>query len=184
MLLKREPCNDSDCHQVRGCGQPGGPSHRPREVSAGTRIPSVRRLSDEMRVSVTTVLEAYPAVGEPRPHREPSPVPVTTCGRSLVRPPPLDCSAPPRRACAVGVDGLVLRIMQDTHNPELVQLGAAVPNPALLPTEQSEPAPVQGGEAPGPPQPVVRRPARLRAAASAGSAAGRQGGAILCRTTS
>jgi DNA-binding transcriptional MocR family regulator len=101
----------------------------------GGRIPSVRKLSGQLGVSISTVMEAYrlledrgviearpqsgyyvrarfPALSEPgmsRPKCEPTPV---TCAEAT------------------------MRILRDTANPSLIQWGVALPNPELLPIDK------------------------------------------------
>ena len=102
----------------------------------GERIPSVRRLSQEQGVSISTVLEAYsllevdgwiearPQSGyfvaprEEHPCAEPSP------------------SRPPLDPAPISTGELSVRVMRDTQNPALVQLGASFPDPLLLPTQR------------------------------------------------
>jgi DNA-binding transcriptional MocR family regulator len=102
----------------------------------GDRIPSVRQLSRQQAVSVTTVLQAYyllEAQGwiETRPRsgffvRSPLPI-------ALPEP---DISSPEPDPTQVSVWELVLMVLRDTLNPGLVQLGAAHPNPALTATSK------------------------------------------------
>lgn len=104
--------------------------------SPGDRIPSVRSLNRQMRVSIATVMEAYrlledrgmiecrPQSGyyvlssSPRKHAE------------------IELSNPSSRPARVSVSDLVMMILKDSGNPKLVQLGAAVPNPELLPLDR------------------------------------------------
>jgi DNA-binding transcriptional MocR family regulator len=100
----------------------------------GQRIPSVRRLSSQRRISVTTVLQAYHVLENrgliaarpqsgfyvrrdvPRQAEEPS----------LTR--------PPRAARPVNVHALVSRVLKDRGWNELVPFGASMPHPDLVPT--------------------------------------------------
>lgn len=102
----------------------------------GARIPSVRQMSQQQGVSISTVLQAYllledQGLIEARPQsgyyvRRPT-------ERRLPEP---DISAPGRDPRHVSLHELVMMLLQDSVNPNLVQLGAALPNPALLPTEK------------------------------------------------
>ncbi len=102
----------------------------------GDQIPSVRQMSRQRDVSVTTVLQAYYMLearglieARPRsgfyvrtdlPHRLPEP----------------ELSSPEPDPAQVSVRELVTRVaLTDTHNPDLIQLGAAHPNPALAATQ-------------------------------------------------
>ncbi|MEJ5224439.1 MAG: PLP-dependent aminotransferase family protein [Anaerolineales bacterium] len=102
----------------------------------GARIPSVRQMSQQQGVSISTVLQAYllledQGLIEARPQsgyyvRRPT-------ERHLPEP---DISAPGRDPRHVSLHELVMMLLQDSVNPNLVQLGAALPNPALLPTDK------------------------------------------------
>jgi DNA-binding transcriptional MocR family regulator len=99
----------------------------------GERVPSVRALSQQWSVSITTVLDAYRLL-----ERE---------GRLAARPqsgyyvqpgsaPTADCpglSKPARGPSEVSVNELAMMVLRDARNPALLQLGAAIPNPALMP---------------------------------------------------
>lgn len=102
----------------------------------GERVPSIRRLSGEMQVSVNTVKEAYRSlevrrVIEARPQSG-----YYVC----VRLPevPADPEVPVRelRPTTVSTGELVERLVKDISNPSLVQLGATIPDPSLLPVER------------------------------------------------
>lgn len=100
----------------------------------GNRLPSVRRYSGQKQISVTTVLQAYRLLEdrgliEARPQsgyyvRVPAVVP----------PPEPEISSPQIDPCLVSKRELAMMILRDAENPGLVQLGAALPNPELLPT--------------------------------------------------
>lgn len=102
----------------------------------GDRIPSVRQLSRQQQVSVSTVLQAYflledRGLIEARPQsgyfvraRLPNALPEP------------DISSPEPDPTRVSVRDLVMMVLHDTLNPNLLQLGAAVPNPELLPTDR------------------------------------------------
>ncbi|MBI1388964.1 MAG: aminotransferase class I/II-fold pyridoxal phosphate-dependent enzyme [bacterium] len=100
----------------------------------GSRLPSVRRLSEKWNVSISTVMEAYRqlddrGVVEVRPKsghfvrlaaRKPAPAPARMPGE----PKP------------VQVSDLILDIFHHTRNEGLFQLGAGIPCPDLLPIEK------------------------------------------------
>ena len=98
----------------------------------GDRIPSVRRLHQQWAVSVSTVLEAYRLLEdrglvEARPR---SGYYVRAHPRSLLDEP--SATAPPRRPQRVRTN-VVMRMHAEVADPSIVQLGAAVPDPHLLP---------------------------------------------------
>jgi DNA-binding transcriptional MocR family regulator len=96
------------------------------------RIPSVRQLSRQRKISVTTVLQAYmllenQGIIESRPQsgyyvREKLP---------LMLPEP-EMSAPLQDPTLVSVRELVMMVLKDSTNPNLIQLGAAIPNTELV----------------------------------------------------
>jgi DNA-binding transcriptional MocR family regulator len=104
--------------------------------SPGDRIPSVRSLSRQMRVSIATVMEAYRLLEdrgsiECRPQSGYYVLSTTTHKHTEI-----ELSNPSLRPAKVSVSDLVMMILKDSGNPKLVQLGAAVPNPELLPVDR------------------------------------------------
>lgn len=102
---------------------------------AGDRVPSVRRLSEQHRVSQATVVAAYRLLEshgwlEARPQsgffaRHPEAIP-TSASRC-------DVSAGP---CPVNVTELALRLFRNAQSKTLVSFGAAVPHPDFLPLKE------------------------------------------------
>jgi DNA-binding transcriptional MocR family regulator len=98
----------------------------------GERIPSVRQLSRQRKISITTVLQAYMLLEnqgliETRPQ-----------SGYYVRPrlshvlPEPEMSTPLQDPTLVSVRQLVMMVLKDSTNPELIQLGAAIPNTELV----------------------------------------------------
>ncbi|MBN1658525.1 MAG: PLP-dependent aminotransferase family protein [Anaerolineae bacterium] len=102
----------------------------------GDDIPSVRELSRQRGVSITTVLRAYYLL-EARglvEARDRSGFYVRT--QLPVSLPEPDMSSPAPDPTEVSMRELVTRVVfADTHHPDLVQLGAAHPNPRLAATK-------------------------------------------------
>lgn len=102
----------------------------------GDRIPSVRRLSRQQRVSVATVLQAYLQL-ENRGLIEARPQ-----SGHYVRPRRVVELPEPRaaRACnsatRVSVKSLVAKVYHATRDPHIIPFGAATPSPELLPTDK------------------------------------------------
>ncbi len=102
----------------------------------GERIPSVRQMSQRKEVSISTVLQAY-IVLENRGLIEARPQ-----SGYYVRTPEFDRlpepepSSPGPDPSHVSLHELMMMVIKDTLNPDLVQLGAAMPNLGLLPTER------------------------------------------------
>lgn len=102
----------------------------------GDRIPSVRGLSSQFKVSPSTVVHAYALLEERglievRPQsgyyvcpRHPAPLQVPTTDRPHLRPTTVDTGE------------LALMIYRDAGDPGLVQLGAAIPDPLNLPVDR------------------------------------------------
>lgn len=104
--------------------------------SPGDRIPSVRQTSKQQGVSLSTVLQAYlmlenQGLIEARPQSG-----YYVRVRSGGRPPEPEISAPEADPRQVSLHELVMMLLRDAANPELVQLGAALPNPLYLPVEK------------------------------------------------
>jgi DNA-binding transcriptional MocR family regulator len=112
-----------------------------RQIQEGTyrpgdRIPSVRQMSRQQEVSISTVLQAY-LILENRGLIEARPqsgyyVRAPEFDR-LPEPEPLPAGTDPS---LVSLNELVMRIVRDMFNPELVQLGGVMPNIELLPTRR------------------------------------------------
>src|SRR5688572_15977446 len=101
-------------------------------LGPGDRVPSVRRLSRQKRVSISTVLQAYRLLEnrgliEARPQ---SGYYVRSRSRAVAEP---AISNPPRSPRPVGVHDLVSRVLAVAGDPRVVQLGAAIPGHELMP---------------------------------------------------
>src|SRR5213594_3916766 len=102
----------------------------------GERISSVRKLSSQLRVSVSTVLQAYLLL-EDRGFIEARPQSgfyVKLRPRNL--PPEPKSSNPSLSATKVGVAELLAKVFEAARNPDFVPLATAIPSPDLLPTKQ------------------------------------------------
>lgn len=107
-------------------------------LNPGDQLPSVRRMSQQKKCSVTTVLQAY-ALLEDRGRIEARPqsgyyvrqqsLPEYAC----VEP---DASAELLDPATVRNDDIVWKILQDASNPNLLQFGAALPNPEMMPIKR------------------------------------------------
>ncbi|HXI82532.1 MAG TPA: PLP-dependent aminotransferase family protein [Verrucomicrobiae bacterium] len=102
----------------------------------GERVPSVRRLSRQHGISVSTVLQAYMLLEnrgliEARPQSG-----YYVRPRLQALPPEPAMTEPPSGASRVSVDDLVARVMKAMRDPDIVPLGAGGPDPALFPNEK------------------------------------------------
>ncbi len=102
----------------------------------GDRVPSIRSLSKQLQVSINTVKEAY-CLLEDRRLLDARP----QSGYYVrARVPELPDQPVAVRAevniSEVSLSRVYQEVMRDLHNPKLLQLGIAIPNPALLPIEK------------------------------------------------
>jgi DNA-binding transcriptional MocR family regulator len=101
----------------------------------GERVPSVRRLSNQLDVSISTVVEAYRRL-ESRGVLEARPQSGYYVRTRLWQPPAQpEISKPHCSPTAVSVSALVLKMLRASRDPEVLPLGVAVPHPDLLPTK-------------------------------------------------
>lgn len=101
-------------------------------LGPGARVPSVRRMSRQRRVSISTVLQAYHVLEnrgliEARPQ---SGYYVRSPQRAAAEP---AISKPPRSPHFVGVHELVSRVLESGGQPDIVPFGAAIPSAELVP---------------------------------------------------
>jgi DNA-binding transcriptional MocR family regulator len=102
----------------------------------GDRLPSVRKVRDQRHVSITTALQAYYWL-ENQGWVEARPQSGYYVRRNLPSGlPEPEISSPGPDPAQVSLRELVMMVLQDAQNPALVKLGAAIPNPDLLPTEK------------------------------------------------
>lgn len=111
------------------------------QIEAGTfqpgeRLPSVRRISEQKDLSISTVLQAYHLLEdrgliEARPQ---SGYYVRSFVSNAIPEP--EISAPPCDPNQVNINDLAMMVLRDAMNPSLFQFGAALPAPDLLPTER------------------------------------------------
>src|SRR5258708_33282583 len=104
-------------------------------LRAGDRVPSVRRLSQQQGVSVSTVLQAYQrleAIGiiEARPH---SGCYVKRTPAAVAEP---AASRPPQRALTRDVNDLADAVLAYAMDPKFVAFGSGCPAPELFPLER------------------------------------------------
>ena len=102
----------------------------------GDRIPSVRQMSQQQGVSISSVLQAYLLLEgrgllEARPQSG-----YYVCHPTSGHLPEPEASTPGLDPSHVNLHDLVMMVMRDSLNPSLAQLGAAMPNLELLPTER------------------------------------------------
>ncbi|HMZ07259.1 MAG TPA: PLP-dependent aminotransferase family protein [Anaerolineales bacterium] len=102
----------------------------------GERIPSVRQMSKQQGVSISTVLQAYLLLEnqgwiEARPQSG-----YYVRAKVGEQAPEPEISSPVKDPSQVSLHELAMMLMRDSTDPELVQLGLALPNPNYLPIEK------------------------------------------------
>ncbi len=102
----------------------------------GDRVPSIRKLSKQLQVSINTVKEAYNLL-EDRCLLEARPQSGYYVRARLPELPAEPVVYPPAiNPAEVSLSNIYRLVMKDLLNPGLLQLGIAVPNPELLPIEK------------------------------------------------
>jgi DNA-binding transcriptional MocR family regulator len=101
-------------------------------LSPGSRVPSLRQISRQRKIGLSTALQAYRlledrGVIEARPQSgfyvaNPSPI--------SLQPPTI--SKPPGKATTVAISGIVLKLLEYAADPRFAPLGCAVPSAELL----------------------------------------------------
>ncbi len=101
----------------------------------GERLPSIRKLSSQMDVSISTVLQAY-IILESKDWIEAKPQSgfYVRPGRNL--PPEPKASTPSPLVTRVGISELVAQVFQSAHDPEMIQLALSTPSPDHLPVKR------------------------------------------------
>ncbi len=101
-------------------------------LAPGARLPSVRAVSEQHRISISTALQAYrvlEARGVLVARPQSGYYVAQTSGSSLALP---STSRRRSKASAVSISGAVATLLEHSSNPALVSLGCAVPDSALL----------------------------------------------------
>jgi DNA-binding transcriptional MocR family regulator len=113
-----------------------------RQIDQGTfrpgeKIPSVRRISQQKKLSITTALQAYQVL-EDRGLIEARPQSGYFVRAQLTTSlfPDPECSTPPIDPTHVNISELAMRMIRESSNPDMVQFGTAIPDPDLLPTRR------------------------------------------------
>jgi len=99
----------------------------------GERLPSIRTLSRQLRVSVNTVKEAYGTLEDRRLVEARPQSGYYVAARLPQVPDPPEVDMMDLGPTGVSIAELSAMIMRDTLNPRLLQFGCAIPNPELLP---------------------------------------------------
>ncbi len=102
----------------------------------GERVPSLRSLSRQMQVSINTVKEAYGYLEDRRLIEARPQSGYYVCPRLPAIPGDPDLAVPEINPTGVSISEVVQMIMRDILNPRLIQFGAAIPNPELLPVDK------------------------------------------------
>lgn len=101
----------------------------------GERLPSIRRLSGQMKVSISTVLQAYMTLeADHRIEAKPQSGFYVKMNREM--PPEPKPSNPSRVVTQVSVNELVTQVFLASHDPGVVQLGLSTPSSEYLPVKR------------------------------------------------
>ena len=102
----------------------------------GDRIPSVRQLSRQLKVSVTTVVDAYRLLEDVGiVHARPQSGFYVRAAVPAALPEPT-MSRPEEAPCCFDAEDIIMRMRRDGENPRNVQLCAAQPSEEFLPIER------------------------------------------------
>ena len=105
------------------------------QLRPGERLPSVRRLSQQKRVSATTAIAALRSL-ESRGLAEARPQSGYFVRSAAPRPQEPAMTRPPASARAVGVDNPMVRLLDAALDPKLAPRGTAAPDPAWFPVQR------------------------------------------------
>ena len=98
----------------------------------GARVPSLRHISRQRRVSLSAALQAYRLL-EDRGILEARPQSgyyvAHGAGLTLGRP---SLSRPPAKATSVAISGVVMKLLEYAADPRFVPLGCAIPSSILI----------------------------------------------------
>jgi len=101
-------------------------------LASGMRLPSLRQMSEQYHVSISTVMQAYRQLenrGSVIARPQSGFYVATSQGEKLALP---STSRPSARASTVSISGAVAALLEHASNSSLVPLGCAVPEAALL----------------------------------------------------
>lgn len=125
-LSRKTPLYESVANRMMGLMDEG-------TFNPGERVPSIRSLSRQFKVSINTVKMAYGLLEDRRIIEARSQSGYYVCPRlpQIPREPRI---TPPRvKPAAVTSSEVVMQVMADVLRPDLVQFGAAIPDPKLIP---------------------------------------------------
>src|ERR1700744_1572146 len=97
-------------------------------LSPGSRAPSLRQISRQQRISLSTALQAYRlledrGVLEARPQSG-----FYVANRSAISLQPPTVSKPPAKATSVAISSIVVKLLQYAADPRFAPLGCAIPS--------------------------------------------------------
>lgn len=102
----------------------------------GERLPSVRRLSEQESVSISTVLQAYYFL-ESKGLIEARPQSGFYIAHTVpMRPPEPITTSPSSRATRVKMSDIAEKVLEAAENPDFVPLGCAIPSPEFFPNHK------------------------------------------------
>lgn len=105
------------------------------QLRPGERLPSVRRLSSQKRVSATTAIAALRSL-ESRGLAEARPQSGYFVRAAALRVEEPAMTRPSAAAKAVGIDNVMVRLLDASLDPGIAPLGTALPDPAWFPAQR------------------------------------------------
>lgn len=103
-------------------------------LRAGDRVPSIREYARQSKVSINTVKVAYGQLEDRRIIEARPQSGYYVCPRRLGQIPEPEVTAVDINPLEITSSDLVVRLMRDVLNPGMVQFGAGIPDPALVPS--------------------------------------------------
>ncbi|MES9930396.1 MAG: PLP-dependent aminotransferase family protein, partial [Candidatus Thiodiazotropha sp. 6PDIVS] len=106
----------------------------------GDRLPGVRKFSQQHRISTATSVAVYRKLEDDGFIEARSRSGFYVRARATPNSEEPEISTPKSRPCPVTGQALALQLVKASNEPDMIQLGAAVPAPCFLPTRQVEKA--------------------------------------------
>jgi len=127
--------NDPSSHLYESLAAGMAEAIRAGALKTGDRLPSVRRLSTQHRVSIATAVQAYRHLENQRLIEARPKSGYFVLGKPMALAEPAT-SAPPAAARFVGVNQIVMEVLELVRHADVVPLGAACPAVELFPVDK------------------------------------------------
>ncbi|SLM28754.1 Helix-turn-helix transcriptional regulator with aminotransferase domain, GntR family [Desulfamplus magnetovallimortis] len=126
--MNKTPLYENVAHKIIGLVDEG-------TFNPGDRVPSIRALSHQLKVSINTIKMAYGFLEDHRIIEARPQSGYYVCPRltAIPREPEPENSGFRLHPSEITSSELVMQVMGDVMNPKLIQFGAAIPDPELIP---------------------------------------------------